>query len=67
MEQVIFKIGPDVPVMSYDKFAEAVGMSKDWVREQVDKGKIPIMPKKGKQTPMINVAKYWQIALSQPY
>lgn len=67
MDQVIFKIGPDVPVMSYDKFAEAVGMSKRWVEDQVNAGRIPTMPKKGRQAPMINVALYWQIALSQTY
>lgn len=67
MDQVILKIGPDVPIMSYDKFAEAVGMSKAWVVDQVNSGRIPIMPKKGKETPMINVALYWQQALSRTY
>lgn len=66
-QQPIIHFGPTVPVMSYDKFAEHVGMSKRWVQEQIEQGNIPIMPKKGKATPMINVALYWQIALSQTY
>lgn len=67
MSDIIFKIGPEVPVMSYEKFAEAIGMSVRWVEEQVAQGTIPIMPKKGKQKPLVNVAKYWQTALSLTY
>lgn len=66
-QQVIFKIGPDVPVMTYEKFAEQIGMSVRWVEDKVAKNEIPIMYKKGRQKPLINVAKYWQIALSQTY
>lgn len=67
MSDIIFKIGPEVPVMTYDKFAQAVGMSKRWVQDQVAAGNIPIMPKKGREEPLVNVAKYWQTALSQTY
>lgn len=68
MEQpLVIQIGATVPVVTYAKFAEMVGMSEDWVKDQVQQGKIPIMPKKGKEKPLINLAKYWQIAFAQPY
>ncbi|QNS14263.1 hypothetical protein [Mannheimia bovis] len=68
MEQpLVIQIGATVPVMTYDRFAESVGMSVDWVKDQVEAGKIPVMPKKGKEKPLINLAKYWQMAFTQPY
>ncbi|WP_458118743.1 regulatory phage cox family protein [Mannheimia haemolytica] len=68
MEQpIVIQIGASVPAMTYEKFAECVGMSKEWVQDQVEAGNIPIMPKKGREKPLINLAKYWQIAFSQPY
>lgn len=66
-QQIILKIGPEVPTMTYEKFAEHIGMSVSWVKKQVLDGNIPRMPKKGREEPLINVAKYWQIALSQAY
>lgn len=65
--QIIFQLNSPVPTMTYAKFAELVGVSEQWVAERVKDGEIPVMPKKGKQKPLINLALYWQIALSQPY
>lgn len=67
MPDIIFKIGPEVPGISYEKFAKEAGVSVRWVKEQVAQGNIPIMPKQGKQKPLVNVAKYWQTALSLTY
>lgn len=63
----ILHIGPTVPVMSVERFAEEIGMKKSWVEDQIGEGRIPTMPKKGKEKPLVNVALYWQIALSQTY
>lgn len=65
--QVVLHIGPLVPAMTYEKFAEAIGVSPDWVADRVERGELPRLPKKGREKPLINVAKYWQDVLSQPY
>ncbi|AWI51390.1 regulator [Actinobacillus porcitonsillarum] len=65
--QIVIQLGTATPAVTYTKFAEMVGMSEEWVKEQVAKGNIPIMPKKGKEKPLVNLALYWQIALTQPY
>lgn len=61
----VIHFGPPVPAMTYEKFADYVGMSKSWVAKQVAEGKIPRMPKQGKEEPLVNVAKYWLDALNQ--
>lgn len=66
-QQIILKIGPEVPAMTYKKFAEHIGMSASWVRDHVNSGDIPVIKTKKGETNLINVAKYWQIALSQAY
>lgn len=64
-QQPIIHFGPPVPVMTYEKFADYVGMSKRWVANMVAEGRIPRMPKKGKEEPLVNVAKYWLDCLNQ--
>lgn len=65
--KIVIQVGSELPVATYEKFAEMVGMSESWVKDQVSKGCIPIMPKKGHEKPLINLAKYWLMALEQPY
>lgn len=65
--QSIIHFGPTVPVMSVERFANELGVKPSWVIDQISEGKIPTMPKKGKEKPLVNVALYWQIALSQTY
>lgn len=66
-QPIIIQLAPIVPIISYENFAKEVGMSVEWVEKEVREGKIPIMPKKGKQKPFINLALYWKNALEQPY
>lgn len=66
-QQPVIHFGPTVPVMSIERFANEIGAKMSWVEDQITLGKIPTMPKKGKEKPLVNVALYWQIALSQTY
>lgn len=66
-QQPVIHFGPTVPVMSVERFANEIGAKASWVEDQITLGKIPIMPKKGKEKPLINVALYWHVALSQAY
>ncbi|RRN04781.1 hypothetical protein EIM44_04910 [Bibersteinia trehalosi] len=66
-QQPVIHFGPPVPVMSIERFANEIGAKTSWVEDQITLGKIPTMPKKGKEKPLVNVALYWQFALSQTY
>ncbi|WGE32533.1 hypothetical protein NYR60_02675 [Actinobacillus genomosp. 2] len=66
-QPIIIQLGTATPAVTYAKYAEMVGMSERWVAEQVAQGKIPTMPKKGKEKPLVNLALLWKIALEQPY
>ncbi|MDG6312386.1 hypothetical protein P9Z72_07605 [Glaesserella parasuis] len=65
--RVVIQLASPIPVMTCEEFARHVGMSESWVNNKIANGEIPIMPKKGREKPLINVAKYWLQALEQPY
>lgn len=57
-----------IPVMTVHQFAEHLGVSVRTVERRIANGEIPTMPKGSpREIPLINLAKYWQQALSQPY
>ncbi|MCK3655782.1 hypothetical protein A4G19_08435 [Pasteurellaceae bacterium Macca] len=53
--------------LEIDEFARRRGSTPRAVKEAIRKGEIPIMPKKGREKPIINNALYWVICLSQRY
>ena|SRR3712207_2753588 len=64
-QNLIIQLAPISPLITREKFAEAVGMSKDWVDDRVNDGSLPVV--KVGRSKLINVALYWKQALEQPY
>ena len=67
MEKQPIIIQIDTPVVNKQEFCRRTGMGMDLLNLKISKGEIPILPKKGKEGVLINMALYWKKALAQPY
>ncbi|MGX2949345.1 hypothetical protein ACWIUA_00355 [Ursidibacter sp. B-7004-1] len=65
--QIIIQIVVAVPEMTLEKYSEHTGLSVRYLKDRIHKCQIPIMHKKGREMPVINVAKRIEQAFSQTY
>ncbi|MBS6009687.1 MAG: hypothetical protein KH943_08030 [Haemophilus parahaemolyticus] len=67
MEQQPLIIQLDTPFCNLEEFERRTGIDKDCARKAIEKGIIPIMPKKKGERTLVNLVKWFQYAASQPY